>query len=89
MSAANIEIIIRVPANSPVAKEIVSLISKSVESQPKVEVKQVTETKAKKGLTPEEQKKLQELKTLLEIAKARGQEDLVKETEAQIKELEG
>jgi hypothetical protein len=89
VSAANIEIIIRVPANSPVAKEIVSLISKSVESQPKVEVKQVTETKAKKELTPEEQKKLQELKTLLEIAKARGQEDLVKETEAQIKELEG
>lgn len=89
MSAANIEIIIRVPANSPVAKEIVSLISKSVESQPKVEVKQVTETKGKKELTPEEQKKLQELKTLLEIAKARGQEDLVKETEAQIKELEG
>ncbi|GIU70946.1 MAG: hypothetical protein KatS3mg003_0425 [Candidatus Nitrosocaldaceae archaeon] len=89
MSAANIEIIIRVPANSPVAKEIVSLISKSVESQPKIEVKQVTETKAKKELTPEEQKKLQELKTLLEIAKARGQENLVKETEAQIKELEG
>ncbi len=86
--STDIEVVIRIPANSPVAKELVSLITKSVESNTaKVEVKEVRE--GKKELSPEDKKKLEELKTLLEIAKARGQDDLVKETEAEIKALEG
>ena len=67
------------------------------EAKPKQEVKQQEvkqEVKAKQ-LSPEEQKQLQakekelqELQTLLEIAKARGQDDVVKETEAKIKEVQ-
>ena len=86
--STDIEVVIRIPANSQVAKDLVSLVTKSVESKTaKVEVKEVKQ--GKKELSPEEKKKLEELKTLLEIAKARGQEDLVKETEAEIRALEG
>lgn len=87
-AASDIEVVIRIPANSPTAKELVSLITKSVESNTaKVEVRSAKQEK--KELSPEEKKKLEELKTLLEIAKARGQDGLVKETEAEIRALEG
>lgn len=87
-AASDIEVVIRIPANSQVAKDLISLITKSVESNTaKVEVKEVRQ--GKKELSPEEQKKLEELKTVLEIAKARGQDALVKETEAEIRALEG
>jgi hypothetical protein len=86
-AVSDVEVVIRIPANSSIAKDLISLITKSVESNTaKVEVKEVRQ--GKKELTPDEQKKLEELKTILEIAKARGQEDLVKETEAEIRALE-
>ena len=81
----NIEIVIKIPANSPLAKELISILGKGTVSSTTIK----SEATGKKELSQADQKKLQELKALLEIAKARGQTDLVRETEMQIKQLEG
>lgn len=88
MSSDNIEIIIRIPTTSPLTKELVEVLGK-VASQ-----SQVTQ-KPKTQLTPEQEakkkkieKELSELKSLLEIATARGQKSVVEETQQKIRELE-
>ncbi len=82
----NIEIVIKIPINSPLAKELITVLSKTA-TPVTVERKEVI-TPSKKVLSAADQKKLQELKALLEIATVRGQTSLIKETEAQIRQLE-